>query len=95
MLAVLDRQRRYLHKSLDGIKRSNLQLEQQRKGEAEKSIARNTLSGTLVGPGICKKWRPAAYGADINIDSYHWPKKSSVALFYFTAIVQNAYTVYL
>ena len=26
------------------------------------SIARSTRSGTLVGPGICRKWRPAAYG---------------------------------
>src|SRR3954466_13559263 len=25
-----------------------------------KSMARRTRSGTLVGPGICRKWRPAA-----------------------------------
>src|SRR6266513_2918130 len=27
-----------------------------------KSIARRTRSGTLVGPGICRKWRPAVRG---------------------------------
>src|SRR6266581_1794010 len=27
-----------------------------------KSIARSTRSGTLVGPGICRKWRPAFLG---------------------------------
>src|SRR5437868_12639343 len=27
-----------------------------------KSIARSTRSGTLVGPGICRKWRPGLLG---------------------------------
>src|SRR6185295_1983646 len=27
-----------------------------------KSMARRTRSGTLVGPGICRKWRPARLG---------------------------------
>src|SRR3954470_21960629 len=27
-----------------------------------KSIARSTRSGTLVGPGICRKWRPELLG---------------------------------
>ena len=27
-----------------------------------RSMARRTRSGTLVGPGICRKWRPAGMG---------------------------------
>ena len=40
------------------------------------SIARSTRSGTLVGPGICRKWRPAGVGIKkyhtIQVDSKHF-----------------------
>src|SRR6185312_582367 len=31
------------------------------------SIARNTRSGTFVGPGICRKWRPVWRDMDANL----------------------------
>jgi hypothetical protein len=38
------------------------------------AIARSTLSGMLVGPGICRKWRPALCGVDSIIVSLQDPR---------------------